>query len=31
VTDKDFNAKNFSARSIDVDNPFLPLPPGTAS
>jgi hypothetical protein len=29
VTDKDFSAKRFSARSIDVDNPFLPLTPGT--
>jgi hypothetical protein len=28
VTDKDFNAKNFSAKSIVVDNPFLPLTPG---
>ena len=28
VTDKDFSAKRFSARSIDVDNPFLPLTPG---
>ena len=29
VTDKDFDAKDFSARSVDVDNPFLPLTPGT--
>ena len=28
VTDKDFNAKSFSAKSIVVDNPFLPLTPG---
>jgi hypothetical protein len=28
VTDKDFSAKRFSARSIDVDNAFLPLTPG---
>jgi len=28
VTNKDFNAKNFSAKSIVVDNPFLPLTPG---
>jgi len=28
VTEKDFAVKNFSARSITVDNTFLPLPPG---
>ena len=28
VTDKDFSPTRFSARSIDVDNPFLPLTPG---
>ena len=26
---KDFDPENFSARSIDVDNPFLPLTPGS--
>ena len=29
VTDKDFNVKRFSADSINVDNTFLPLTPGT--
>src|SRR5438105_3465203 len=28
VTDKDFDIKNFSARSTLVDNKFLPLVPG---
>ncbi|MCA1844195.1 MAG: hypothetical protein LC792_13620 [Actinobacteria bacterium] len=28
VSAKDFDAKRFSAGSIDVDNPFLPLTPG---
>ena len=28
VTEKDFSVKRFSARSINVDNPFLPLRPG---
>jgi hypothetical protein len=28
VTEKDFAVKSFSARSITVDNKFLPLPPG---
>jgi hypothetical protein len=28
VGERDFDAKNFSARSILVDNPFLPLVPG---
>src|SRR3989440_3341646 len=28
VDARDFNVKNFSARSIDVDNRFLPLVPG---
>jgi hypothetical protein len=28
VGEKDFNIKNFSARSINVDNKFLPLTPG---
>lgn len=29
ITEKDFNVKNFSAGSIDIDNRFLPLAPGT--
>ena len=29
VSDKDFSAERFSAGSINVDNPFLPLTPGT--
>jgi hypothetical protein len=28
VTEKDFAVRNFSARSLTVDNRFLPLPPG---
>ena len=28
-TEKDFHVSHFSAKSINVDNPFLPVPPGT--
>jgi len=31
VTDKDFDLRNFSGRSTDVDNKFLPLVPGQQS